>query len=461
MLRFLLIFFDLLAALISWASFYSYRKLYIEHSELVLNDKLYYGLLIIPLIWLIIYTFQGTYYQPKRLHRARIIAMTLSATLLGSLVIFFVFILDDVINTYQEYYQSILGLMMLHFILTILFRYSIISVQVNRIKYRKDGFNTLLVGNGTKAKEIYQELISSPHSTGNQFIGYVQTEEKGLSFNDLSLLASSYSENLLALIHQYSVEEVIIALEKKDDSKLKEIVAKIYPSNAIIKVLPDTYDLLSGSVRMVDIYGAILIEVEKGKMPYWQILMKRVIDIVFSLIALTLLLPVYMLLSIFVLFSSKGPIFFTQERIGLGGKPFQIIKFRTMVVGAENKGPQLSSDKDSRITSVGLIFRKYRLDELPQFFNVLKGDMSLVGPRPERQFFIDQIVEKDPQYLYLNSVRPGITSWGQVKFGYAENVNQMIQRMKYDLLYLKNRSLMLDFRILLGTIVTVVKAKGK
>lgn len=460
MLRYLLLFFDLLAATISWGAFYWYRKIYIEQTEFITNDTLYYGLTIIPLIWLVIYIFQGTYFQPKRLHRARIITMTLAASILGVLIIFFVFILDDIIDTYKEYYQSLLGLFLIHFTITMLFRYFLISEQVKRVKQRKDGYKTLLIGEGEIAFDIFNELESMKNSTGNIFVGYASTgleEDKMKSY--LPQLSTS-CDDLLEIIQCNEIEEVIVAVNK-DDGQLKNIISKIYPSDALIKVLPDMYDILSGSVRMVDIYGAILIEVEKGKMPYWQVLMKRIIDIVTSGIAIILLLPIYLVLALIIKFSSKGAIFFTQERIGIGGKPFKIIKYRTMYVNAESNGPQLSSDNDKRITPAGKVFRKYRLDELPQFFNVLKGDMSLVGPRPERQYFIDMIIERDPQYLYLNSVRPGITSWGQVKFGYAENVDQMIQRMKYDLLYLKNRSLMLDFRILLGTVMIVLKAKGK
>jgi lipopolysaccharide/colanic/teichoic acid biosynthesis glycosyltransferase len=196
-------------------------------------------------------------------------------------------------------------------------------------------------------------------------------------------------------------------------------------------------------------------------MPFWQQAVKRFLDIVLSLIAIIILLPVYLILAILVRLSSPGPIFFTQERIGLNGKPFKIIKYRTMYMNSEKNGPQLSSSNDPRITPIGRFLRKTRLDEFPQFMNVLIGDMSLVGPRPERQFYIDQIVTIEPQYLHLTKVRPGITSWGQVKYGYAENVEQMLQRMKFDLLYMKNRTLALDFKIMLYTILIIFKGSGK
>jgi exopolysaccharide biosynthesis polyprenyl glycosylphosphotransferase len=221
------------------------------------------------------------------------------------------------------------------------------------------------------------------------------------------------------------------------------------------------YDILAGSVKLNNIFGALLMEVNAEVMPQWQRVIKRVMDIALSVIAILLLIPVYIGLAIAVKLSSPGPALFLQERIGINGRGFKIIKFRTMYTDAEKAGPRLSSSHDPRITGVGRFMRKTRLDELPQFFNVLMGDMSLVGPRPERQFYIDQIAEREPQFLELTRVRPGITSWGQVKYGYAENVDQMIQRMKYDLLYLRNRSIALDMKIMLYTILIVIRAKGK
>jgi lipopolysaccharide/colanic/teichoic acid biosynthesis glycosyltransferase len=180
-----------------------------------------------------------------------------------------------------------------------------------------------------------------------------------------------------------------------------------------------------------------------------------------SIFALLLLSPVYAVIALLVRTSSPGPIFYVQERIGLHGKPFQIIKFRTMYIDAEQRGPQLSSDTDPRITPVGKTLRKLRLDEFPQFFNVLRGDMSLVGPRPERSYFIEQIMARAPHYRHLQKVRPGITSWGQVKYGYATNVDQMIQRLRFDLIYIENMSIALDFKILFYTVITVLKGRGK
>jgi len=221
------------------------------------------------------------------------------------------------------------------------------------------------------------------------------------------------------------------------------------------------YDILAGSVKMTSIFGAPLIEVNPLIMPAWQFSVKRAMDIAVSGLALILLTPVYLLLAIGVKLSSPGPVFFTQERIGKHGRPFWIVKFRSMYCGAEQNGPQLSSSSDARITTFGRWMRKTRMDELPQFWNVLKGDMSLVGPRPERQHFIDAIMKVAPHYRHLHKVRPGITSWGQVKFGYAENVDQMVRRLKYDVLYIENMSIAMDLKILAYTILIVLKGDGK
>ena len=228
-----------------------------------------------------------------------------------------------------------------------------------------------------------------------------------------------------------------------------------------IKIIPDVYDILSGSVKMTSIFGAPLIAINQEIMPAWQFSIKRVIDIMASALALIVLLPFLLVIAVLVKLSSPGPIFFTQERIGKYGEPFKIIKFRTMVNDAERNGPQLSSASDSRITPIGRFLRKTRIDEFPQFINVLKGEMALVGPRPERQFYIDQITQEAPHYKHLQKVRPGITSWGQVKYGYAENVAEMVQRLKYDLLYIENMSLAVDIKILLYTILIVLRGEGK
>ena len=267
--------------------------------------------------------------------------------------------------------------------------------------------------------------------------------------------------DLTKIIGLEKIEEVIIAIESSEHENIGKILNTLEDFPVIVKIIPDMYDILSGSVKMNGIFGAPLIEISPDLMPVWQQAVKRSLDFIVSLILLIILSPVFLIVSLIIIISSRGPIFFVQERIGLHGVPFNIYKFRSMFVGAETGTPMLSSQNDNRITPFGKFMRKIRLDEIPQFYNVLIGDMSLVGPRPERQFFIDQIMPIAPHYRHLHKVKPGITSWGQVKFGYAENVDEMVERLKFDVIYIENMSLALDLKILFYTVKTILQRSGK
>ena len=460
LLTFCLIVFDWLASSLAWGVFYYIRKLKIEQTEFTVNSTFYLGISIIPLVWVFLYMLQGTYQDVRRLHRLKIFNLTFLGTLLGTLCIFFLFLIDDEITGYRQYYSAIGLLFLIQFILVFIPRLIIVSNVVKKIHDRKAGFKTLLIGGSDKAVDIYNEINDLPKGIGHQFVGFINLNgvDKQLS-NQLDYLG--HIDDVERILKEYEIEEVIIALESVEHDRLKAIISRVDGANVRIKILPDMYDILSGTVEMSNIFGALLINVSTDVMPIWQITIKRLIDVFVSLVAVVILTPLYIVLALLVKFSSPGPIFFLQERIGKNGSTFNIIKYRTMYVDSEKDGPQLSSSNDCRITKIGRFMRKSRLDEFPQFVNVLKGDMSLVGPRPERQFYIDQIVQIEPQFLELTKVRPGITSWGQVKYGYAENVQQMLDRMKFDLLYLKNRSLSLDFKIMLYTVLIIFKGKGK
>jgi exopolysaccharide biosynthesis polyprenyl glycosylphosphotransferase len=330
---------------------------------------------------------------------------------------------------------------------------------VHTIRKPNNGFKTVIIGGTEKAVDIIEE-IKKNNKNVNSFIGYINMNGSDRMLDGIIPYLGHF-DDLDSLSMEYEVDEYIIAIESSEHDKLMQILLKIDNGIARIKTLPDTYVILSGSVKMTNIYGALLLDVISDSMPFWQKVLKRIMDFIFSFIAVVLLIPFYLFSAIAVKLSSPGPIFFLQERIGKNGKVFKIFKFRTMYVDSEKNGPQLSSENDPRITKIGGFMRKTRLDEFPQFFNVLLGHMSIVGPRPERKFYIDQISKIEPQYNQLTKVRPGITSWGQVKYGYAENVDQMLQRMKFDLLYLKNRSISLDIKIMLHTLLIVIKAEGK
>jgi exopolysaccharide biosynthesis polyprenyl glycosylphosphotransferase len=463
------IFFDVLAALIAWTSFYGFRKLIIETEKygvpipLNFDKKFFLGLFSITIFWFTLYAITGTYRSIYKKSRLKEFGQTFVITSFGVLIIFFALLLNDVILSYKTYYESILVLFGLHFTLTALFRLILSSITNNKIHRRIIGFNTILIGSNENAHKLYVEMESQKRSWGNLFVGFVHVDERNGFSGQLEkkLPHLGEIEEVRRIIEEYKVEEAIIAIESSEHKDIQKIVNELSDTPVIIKIIPDMYDILSGQVKMTSIFGAPLIEISKSIMPAWESSVKRMFDIVVSIFAMLLGSPIFLFLAIGVKLSSKGPVFYSHERIGLHGRPFFIHKFRSMYLDAEKAGPALSSENDPRITRFGKFMRKVRLDELPQFYNVLIGEMSMVGPRPERQHFINQIIEKAPHYRHLHKVRPGITSWGQVKYGYAENVDEMIERLKYDLLYIENLSLYVDLKILIYTVLIVLQGRGK
>ncbi len=453
-----------MAAMVSWFSFFAYRKVFVEPDKFgyaipfETNTSLYLGLIVIPLYWVVLYLLSGTYIDVWRKSRIKEISATFSITVIGVIILFFVLLLDDEVKSYEVYYKTLLTLFLLHFIITSVSRIFMATHIKSLINKRKIGFKTIVVGSNGVSFDLVTELQNEKNQQGYLLQGYVNVTDANQLEGILPYLGSYNS--LPQLIKQHKIEEVIIALESTKHKEITAVTNLLEDEPILLKIVPNLFDVVSGGVKMQNVLGTALIQINQQIMPTWQMVLKRVIDVLVSFFVLVILSPLYLLLAVIVKFTSQGPVFFKQARVGLHGKSFKIIKFRTMVVNAEANGPALSSPNDKRITAIGRILRKYRLDEIPQFYNVLIGDMSLVGPRPERQFFIDQIMPIAPHYKHLQRVRPGITSWGMVKYGYAENIEQMIERLKFDILYIENMSLAMDLRILIYTIKTIVQGRG-
>lgn len=457
----LYLFFDFISAGSSWILFNYFRKTFIEKYDFEVNYKLIISTFFISLFWILLYSIFGNYRNVYKKYRLKEITQIISQTFIGIILIFFTFLLDDNINSYQDYYSLFVVLFLLHIIITFIPRIILTSRTVNQIHNKKIGFNTIVIGSSQKAKDTYLEICNLKKATGHFIIGYVCTNGGKDVINETGLKKLGAYNEISQIINNEKIEEVIIATEPKEHEKINSIINDLADLKVEIKVVADMYSILTGSVKMSSIFGALLISVNPEMMPSWQKTVKRIMDLFISIIAIIILSPVFIILAIFIKSGSKGEIIFKQERIGFKNEPFQIYKFRSMYADSEKNGPQLSSKYDIRITNIGRFMRKTRLDEIPQFFNVIKGDMSLVGPRPERQYFINKIIDKAPHYKHLSKVKPGITSWGQVKYGYAENVDEMIARLKFDLLYVENMSLSLDVKILFYTVIIMLKGSGK
>ncbi len=461
------VFSDILSASLAWILFSYFRKLYIESAkfgytvQLNFNSGFFISILVIVCFWLILYAFSGYYYDIYRKSRVQELYQTFVISIIGVIILFFALLLDDLVSSYTDYYYSVSVLFLLHFTISYVPRLIITSSTIKRIRNRKIGFNTIIIGSNGKAKKIYEEFFERNKSAGYKFIGFVNVNHEVSTSLKNTLTHLGSFDTVHELIEKHAVEEIIIAVEVHEHSKIQEIITTLEHTKVRVKIIPDLFEILIGKIELSLMDGTPLLRVSTELMSVWEKNVKKVFDVAMSFIFITLMSPIYLATAIAVKVSSPGSIIYKQKRIGKNGKEFNIFKFRSMIKDAEKIGPELSFENDPRITKLGLFMRKTRLDEIPQFVNVILGDMSIVGPRPERQYFIDKIVQKAPEYMLLLKVKPGITSLGQVKYGYAENLDQMLQRLKFDIIYIKNMSLYFDFKILINTVLTVLRGNGK
>ncbi len=455
---------DAFSAAAAYLAVHLLRKLVIEprrfgYDVAVKWDlRFWEGIAFTAALYLVLSALSGVYRDVLRRSRAFDFFTTLGTVVLTSIVLFFAVFLNDYIKTYNDYYLTLGTFAAVLFVLSAATRLALSTRLRRAINKGRIYFPALLVGCGKEANDLIKSFKNKTVK-GYKWVGYLSTGSDCQLDAAHGISHLGHLEQAIDILNDNQCEDVIIAPEA-NEIDLGTLVAQLEKTDVRIHVLPNLFSILSGQVKMESI-GRSLIEVKRELIKPHVAVVKRLFDLFAAAVLLLLASPIILFSMLMIAVGSKGPVFYKQNRLGKGGRTFKIIKLRSMYVDAEKMGPQLSSENDPRITPWGRTMRKYRFDELPQFINVLKGDMSIVGPRPERAYYFEQIVAAAPQYAHLLKVKPGITSWGMVKYGYAENVEEMLERARYDLIYTENITLINDIKILFYTFVTVVQGRGQ
>ena len=429
--------------------------------EFIIMPEALVPMAVLYLYWLLIFTFVGMYRTWFAASRFDELSTLFKSSFVGIFLLFTVIFIDDYLHNVQSSNRILIFIywgMLLLFVGT--GRLVIRGFQ-RRLLIKGIGRKcTIIIGYNPKAKEVHDQIADHP-ALGLDVIAYVAVnpENAGKFYKGTEVVGTI--DDIESLVDKTNAREVIIALEKEDHELLVEVISKLEHKEVGLKIVPDLYEILSGQARTSQIYGMPLIDIMPELMPEWEKKLKRLIDVIASFIILIITLPVIIITAIAIKLESKGPVFFKQDRSGMDNTTFRIIKFRSMYKDAEKfTGPVWSSKDDPRVTRVGKIIRKVRIDELPQMTNVLKGEMSLVGPRPERPYFVKKLSEEIPYYKRRLKVRPGITGWAQVKHKYDESVEDVKIKLRYDLFYIENMSLRMDFKIIMRTIFVVLFGQG-